>query len=510
MSKNILVINMGMKSIRSIVFDSRGNKLTVASRTLSTRLTDQHVEQDPNEWWISAIDVVRESLREIDPCSVHYITVTSSASCLICANEDGDALDACIMVSDKRDAEERQIVDGIERRRSSTDVQPGQNAGPMLAKILWVKRHRPELFSKTCWFLAPNDYLIAKLTGKYVTDTLNAQKCDYDIMRHEYPKHTLDEMGVEEKTLPAVVRVGTKIGHIKEPIAKRMRLPVSAEVIITTYDAICSFFGSGVWQEGEASDVSGTVTAFRAISYQQNLRATGQVFITPYPQLACNIVGGSNNLGGGLIEWTKQCYYNDELYPYEVMEKEASESHLGAGGLIFLPYLLGERAPIWDDTVRGVLFGIERFHTRKDIARAIFESTAFIDRDFVEAIEKTGVHIRDIRVSGGLARVPLINQIKADVTGKEIKVLSDFETTASGAALLALLAAGEFADMGEAIRVFSTVRMIIKPNMVYHAQYERVYAFHKRLYQQTRALFSERKELCASLYVKKDCTIENL
>lgn len=510
MSKNVLVINMGMKSIRSIVFDSKGQKLASASRALSTRLNDQHVEQDPDEWWSSAIKVVRESMREMDRRSIDYITVTASASCLICANEDGDALDACIMVSDKRDGKEREIVAGMGRRGSFENAQNSQNAGPMLAKILWIKRHRPELFAQTRWFLAPNDYLIAKLSGQFVTDTLNAQKCGYDVERHEYPKRALHEMGVEEKTLPAAVQVGAKVGYIKESVAKQMGLPASVEVVVTTYDAICSFFGSGVLQEGEASDVSGTVTAFRAISYQQNLRATGQVFVTPYPQQACHIVGGSNNLGGGLIEWAKQCYYNNELYPYEAMEKEASESHLGAGGLIFLPYLLGERAPIWDDTVRGVLFGIERFHTRKDIARAIFESTAFIDRDFVDAIEKAGIHIRNIRVSGGLARMSLINQIKADVTGKEIRVLSDFETTATGAALLALLAAGEFADMGEAVRAFSTVRMIIKPDMAHHAQYERVYAFYKKLYQRTRELFSERKELCANLYVEKDCTVENL
>ena len=129
-------------------------------------------------------------------------------------------------------------------------------------------------------------------------------------------------------------------------------------------------------------------------------------------------------MGGGLIEWVKQCYYQNEMLPYELMEKDASEASLGAGGVIFLPYLLGERAPIWDHNARGVFFGLERMHTRKEMTRAVLESTGFIDLDMIAAIEEVGLKINTIRLSGGLARLNTVSQIKSDITGREVQVLS--------------------------------------------------------------------------------------
>ena len=248
----------------------------------------------------------------------------------------------------------------------------------------------------------------------------------------------------------------------------------------------------------------------RALTYKKELKSSKNVFTMPYPQKNCNIIGGSNNLGGGLIEWTKQCYYNREELPYEMMEKEAKESAIGADGLIFLPYLLGERAPIWDNIVRGCFFGLERYHTRKDMTRAVFESTGFIDMDFVNEIEKTGVEIKNIRVSGGLARFNHISQIKSDITGKEIHVLSDFETTAAGAAMLVFEAVNIFDDMYQAAQVFANIRMIIKPDYKNHKQYQKIYKLFKQIYSETKELYQERHNLFHDIYSTRDCTIENI
>lgn len=510
MNKKILVLNMGMKSIRSIIFDQRGNKLASAACLLSTGLNESRVIQEPNEWWECAAKVVRKSVRDLGGAKVDYVTVTASASCLVYVDEDGDALDSCIMVSDKRAEKEAVEISELEAAGLLSSAHGGGSvAGSMLAKILWVKNNQPEKYAKTRYFLSPDDYLIAKLTGKYVTDVLNALKLYYDVHTESYPNEALQKLGIDPAMLPAVMPVGTDLGAIEQNAAAYLELPVSAEVILTTYDAMCSFFGSGVTEEGEASDVSGTVTVLRALTYRNDLRPSKTVFVTPYAK-ACQIVGGSNNLGGGLIEWVKQCCYSREEYPYEVMEKEAGESSLGAGGLLFLPYLLGERAPIWDNTVRGVFFGLERYHTRKDMTRAVFESTGFVDMDFIDEIEKTGVTVRDIRVSGGLARSNLVSQIKADITGKEIKVLSEFETTAVGAAMLALEAVGVFSDMQEAAKVFAEVRMIVRPNYKQHIQYQRMYGLFKQVYLETRELFKQRREVCTSIYRNQECTIENI
>lgn len=215
-------------------------------------------------------------------------------------------------------------------------------------------------------------------------------------------------------------------------------------------------------------------------------------------------------MGGGLIEWVKQCYYQNESLPYELMEKDAGEASLGAGGLIFLPYLLGERAPIWDSDARGVFFGLERMHTRKEMTRAVFESTGFIDLDMIASIEETGIKINSIRLSGGLARINLISQIKADITGRTVQVLSEFETTATGAAMMALYGQGEYATLLEAADNFVKVRMVICPDMKNHEKYQELYKLYKETYHTLKPLFPKRMEITERLYSNKRIRIENL
>lgn len=508
---NILVLNMGMKSIRSIIFSPFGEKLASAARPIETFLSEELVVQDPAEWWEKARVVIRESLVDVGRDSIESITVTTSSACLVYVDQNGQELNKCIMVSDKRAQEESELIaknSAFAAVKRATGL--GMDAYLMLPKILWVKRNEPEVFAKVYKFLSPNDFLLARMTGRYVTDIFNAQKYHYDSQTQQYPVLLLKELGIPQESLPEVVAPGTQIGYLTESAAEYLGLRKETAVVATTYDAICSFFGSGVSEEGEASDVSGTVTVFRALSRKTGLRANDKIFLTACPQWNLNIIGGSNNLGGGLIEWVKQCYYTNEIYPYEVMEKDAGEAQPGAGGVIFLPYLLGERAPIWNPEARGVFFGLERMHTRKEMTRAVFESTGFIDMDMIQAIEATGMQVKKIRFSGGLARLNLIAQIKADITGLDIEVLSEFETTSTGAAMLALLGMGKFSDLRAAAEVFAAVRMIVKPNSINHKKYQELFRLYKDTYQTLAQLFKERMDIIHRIYSKHEVKIENL
>ena len=171
---------------------------------------------------------------------------------------------------------------------------------------------------------------------------------------------------------------------------------------------------------------------------------------------------------------------------------------------------MGERAPIWDSSARGVFFGLERMHTRKEMTRAVFESTGFIDMDMINAIEETGLKINRIRLSGGLARLNLISQIKADITGKEVEVLSEFETTATGAAMMALYGKGIYGSLAEAAEKFVKVRMIIRPDQKNHEKYQELYQLYKETYSTLKPLFPKRMMLTYQLYGKKRINIENL
>ena len=509
--KTILVLNMGMKSIRAIIFDSEGNKLASAALPIVTSLSGECVTQNPSEWWEKAGNVIKDAVSDASGTEIDYLTVTTSSSCLVCVDREGEPLAPCIMVSDKRAVKESDFLKG---NRFFPEVKRtvGLDADPylMLPKALWVKNNQPGIFEKTYKFLAPNDYLIAKFTGRYVTDYMNAQKWHYDAECRKYPETLLEDLDLPLSMLPDVAAPGEYVGNISNKAADETGLSTQVKVIASTYDAICSFVGSGVSREGEASDVSGTVTVFRAAAKKKVETPLTRIQQIPYYEGNMNIVGGSNNLGGGLIEWVKQCYYKNESFPYELMEKDAGEASLGAGGVIFLPYLLGERAPVWDHNARGVFFGLERMHTRKEMTRAVFESTGFIDLDMIAAIEETGMEVSSIRLSGGLARLNLISQMKADITGREVMVLSEFETTATGAAMIALFGQKIYDSLEEAADVFVKIRMIIRPDKKNHMKYKELYTLYKETYETLKPLFPKRMEITEKLYRKKRVKIENL
>lgn len=509
--KTILVLNMGMKSIRSIVFDSDGNKLASYAMPITTSLSDEYVTQEPDEWWDKAQKVISRTISDLHGYNIDYLTVTTSAACLVYVDKEGYSLGPCHMVSDKRAKKQSAEMErAASFQRVKKEVGLGADPYLMIPKILWIKENQPDIYEHVYKFISSNDFLISRFTGQYVTDYLNAQKYHYNSDTHRYPEALLKELGIDKDKLPEVGDPGMCIGNISMEAAKATGLSSSVKVVMSSYDAMCSFIGSGVCEQGEASDVSGTVTVFRALSRDKIQLKTDKIQQIPYYQGNMNIIGGSNNLGGGLIEWVKQCYYQNEQLPYEIMEKDAGEAPLGAGGVIFLPYLLGERTPIWDYDARGVFFGLERMHTRKEMTRAVFESTGFIDLDMINAIEENGLKVNKIRISGGLARLNLISQMKADITGKEISVLSEFETTSTGAAMMALLGQKEFGSIEEASDKFARVRMIIRPNPADHEKYLEVYDLFKETYETLKPLFPKRKELIDKLYGKKEVSIENL
>ncbi|MCM1174227.1 MAG: FGGY family carbohydrate kinase [Blautia sp.] len=507
----ILVLNMGMKSIRSILFDEEGSKLAASSLPIETSLKGETVTQNPAEWWEKTCMVIKESLSDAGHIPVDYLTVTASSSCLVCVDGKGDALFPCMMVSDKRAKEESGTLERLlsfPKVKKQTGLQA--DASLMLPKALWMKNREGGIFQRTMKLLSPNDFLIAKFTGRYATDYMNAHKWYYDAEEKSYPRELLQEAGIPEAMLPEVLIPGSFVGNIIEEAAEQTGLTIDTKVILSTYDAICSFVGSGTMQEGEASDVSGTVTVLRAASSKKMELTENRIQQIPYYEGGMYIIGGSNNMGGGLIEWVKQCYYQNEQLPYELMERDAGEASIGAGGVIFLPYLLGERTPIWDSDARGVFFGLERMHTRKEMTRAVFESTGFIDLDMIAAIEEAGITIDSIRLSGGLARINLISQLKADITGRKIQVLSEFETTATGAAMIALYGQNVYSSLQEAAGRFAKVRMVICPDMKNHEKYKELYFLYKETYQTLKPLFPKRIKMTEQLYRNKRIRIENL
>ena len=490
------VLNLGLKSMRAVVFDERGNRLAIAYRPIESRMGEGLVEQDPNAWWSQGLSVLDEVLAgEGLAARVGIITPTASAGCLVALDSAGRVVRPAIMISDVRSRGHALAIQAMPEF-DKLDLGGAQvTPDLMLPKIAWLREHEPEAFAASRWFATPNDFLVHRLTGALVTDPANASKYFYGGDPGLYPIALNAALGIETDCLPRVVRGSDGVLPIDPSLGRRLGLHPTTRVVLSTYDAICAVYGSGVGEVGDACDVSGTVTSFRAVTDRPDPDPNGRLFVTPHVGSGRFMAGGSNNLGGGVIEWAKQVLYPDDVDAYSLMERESSESPPGAAGLMFLPYLLGERAPVWDPTARAAFFGLGRNHDRSDLIRAIFEGVSYSVLDIAERLAEMDVPVRRVWASGGLARITPINQIKADMLGIPVCLTAELETTALGAALIAGVHAGRFASIESAIEACVRPAGQFEPVVARTRMYRDFFVIYRELYQQLRPLFALRETL---------------
>lgn len=507
-----LVINLGLRSIRALLLDERGQVHSMNWYPVQTVIDHQRVEQNPIEWWKLTGVLLHEVFDKNEDYrkNLKSITVTASACCLVMLDKKDQPVDNSYLVSDKRSMAEANTL-AEDKTLAELFKNPNFLPSPsfMIPKMIWFYRHNKRKFKTVTRFMGANDYLLYKLTGTCVTDSLNAEKFYFDSNTQSYPKKLLKQLGVTPKQLPKVQPVGTVLGPVKKEIARELGLSAKVSVIVTTYDAICAFLGSGALQEGESCNVCGTVSSIRAFT-QQNVKPNGGILKQQMGDFS--IVGGSNNIDGGLLEWSKNMFYGDsypEKYVYKIMEDEASLSPAGSKGLVFLPYLIGERLPFFNAHARGVFFGLERFHKRNDIMRSVFEASGFMANDIISTIEKSGVNIHTIRMSGGMARNSLLCQIRADITGKNILLIDEVEITSLGAFFIMRKALKEIKKYEEVLESIK-IKQQYQPNPQHHAMYQQLFSFFKKLYHGTEELMKTRNELHGTLLQSSRHILENL
>ena len=495
----ILVLNLGLKSVRCIAFNFSGGVLAQSAKPIRTFVNNNRVEQDPRDWEKLSWEVIRDVTDDVGS-SVLYLTVTTSASCLVAVDKEGKPLHNSILVSDTRAVQEANTLSCNDEFRAVQNRTGGKSSPDlMLPKIMWLARHEPETFQQAAHFVNVGDYLVARLCGRYVTDPHNAEKFHYEIQERCYPEALLASIEIDSSKLPEVVEVGADLGPVVPALADELGVPRSCRVVLSTYDALAAVAGAGAFDEGAGTDVSGTVTSFRAVTNHHLVDPLRRIYVTPHFYKDRWLAGGSTNLGGGVIEWLRQLLFSDAADPYADMEKQASGAQVCPGGLIFLPHLLGERAPLWNPNCRGVLFGLNRAHGKGDITRAVFEGIGFSVRHIFDTLRELSVPIQSVTVSGGLTRLNTINQLKADILGVPVRKLDNFESTSIGAALISLNGAGVFNHLADGFDLFCRIEQVFEPEMSKHAIYDEYFGLYLQVYEALGAAYESRAKLLASL-----------
>jgi xylulokinase len=485
----ILAIDLGTAALRVGLVAPNGRLVALARRPLAAPFDTAtgRAEADPHAWWQTLLDLARSQLAAWGGEVVAIAAVGHGPTCVPTA-ADGDAVGPAITWRDRRADPEGPLGGELARATGRSGWALG-----ILPAALWLERERPELARRVRWYLASWEWLGFRLSGVAAATVLPAiarpreaaPRPETVTEMEELPEmdQALAGVGLPPTKLPPVRRAGSLLGGLTPAAANLLGLPTGIPVIAGTFDAAAGILGVGACRPGQAVDTGG---ASGGLAIVVAAPPPGIVHL-PAPVPGCRVVGGAMAAVGGALDWLAGSVLGRPR-SRDGLLAEAAAVPAGAEGLIFLPYLAGERSPVHDPDARGVFFGLTLGHGRGHLVRAVLEGAAFALRHVAEPIVAAGVAVRELRVSGGPARSSLWNQIKADVTGWPVVVPEVPEAALMGAAILGALGVGLLDDPagGEAL---VRVRQRLEPRPEYRPIYDEGYRRYRALYPALRPLW---------------------
>ena len=421
-----LVINLGLKSIRGIIYNSFGKQVDMISFVIKTHINNNFIEQDTSEYILKLNKILTYFKKEKLTSKIKYISVTSSANCLLGLSKNYKPVTKVFTVLDFR-ANEISFKDNS---KNVKNLDPSHN----LSKIIWQKKNDFKIFKKCKYWANNSDYLCFHLTSKLITDNLNYNK--FLIKNSITTKKILNSYNISKIFLPEKKNIGDSISLNKSSL-KRFGFNQKCKFVITTYDAICACLGSvnskNIYQN--AAEVSGTVTSIRILS-KTKPKKPGSLKISYIPLIDRYLIGLSNNLGGGIIEWYKNFFIKKNYY------KDLKRSYFkGKNYFYFFPFIFGDRDLGFRQTSRGIFYGLGSNTNIDDLTKSVIDSAAFTSKYLLDKIKKNKSvgKITSVTLSGGLARLEFLNKIKARLFGTKTFVTKDFESTSLGCLILMLV-----------------------------------------------------------------------
>jgi len=483
---HILAHDLGTTGNKATLYDAAGRLVGSAFYPYVTEYAHTSwAEQDPEDWWTAVCVSTKQLLAESDIDGADVAAITFSGQMMGCVPLDREArpLRKAIIWADQRAAAQAAWVG---ERVPFADVYriTGHrlSSSYSLAKILWLRDHQPEVVRRAHKFTNAKDAIVARLTGAFVTDPSDASGMNlYDLATGAWSPRILEAAGIDQAQLPEVFPSSAVVGEVRGAVADEVGVPAGTPVVIGGGDGACAAAGAGVVAEGSTYNYVGSSSwialATKAPIYDPDFKTFTFAHLVPGMFMPV----GTMQAAGASYQWTRdqlcpleiQAAETLRISPYEMMNVQASESPPGSNGLLFLPYLMGERSPHWNPKARGAFVGLTIRHTRADVIRAVMEGVAMNLRVILDAFRAQGADVAAIRLIGGGARGRLWNQIMADVYGVPVQRLAILEeATSMGAALAGGVGVGLYADfsMAEAMNpVVATIDPSPKAQRVYEA-----------------------------------------
>jgi xylulokinase len=495
----LLGIDVGTSGCRAALYSHTGQSL--ASDSIPYPLSRPHprwVEQDAESYWKAASDAVRRIVFEVGSGAEIVATgICGQSPTLVLVDADGLPIRPAIIWQDTRAIAE---ADHLRALRSETEwaeifgmALPIDASYPP-ARLLWLRTHEPEALARCHAILQPKDFLVHRLTGAFASDIWSSKGLLHQETGQPIAAYR-DLLGIDPALAPRGIRPRDVAGLVTEGAATLLGLPVGIPVVAGWTDSHAAILASGALiADGEAFDIAGT-SEIIGITASRPASVAGGVLLSPlFDPDAPNrvLVYGPTQTGADALRWAVESVLAIPAGAgrYEEAMEMATSVPPGAEGLVFLPYLDGERTPLWDPHARGVLMGLSRAHTAAHIVRAIMEGVAFSVRHVLDVAEQqTGRRAERVRLAGGGIRNAAWNQIKADILGRPVVTMADPDASVLGAAMLAGLGAGIFATTAEASAAMVRSDREFLPRRDLSARYDRQYYLFRDMYTALRPLF---------------------
>lgn len=441
--------------------------------------------EQPVDRWLNALTLtVRRLLSESGVAAedVRALGLATQVDGVIPIDSQGRPLHPAIIWMDRRASAQCEHV-----RQQLGDEQVFQLTGlnidatHVAPKIRWLADRRPEIYEQTARFLLPGSYLAYALTGEIGVDYSNASSTLLlDVHTKTWSITMANAFGIDLNKLAPVGAATAALGNLRPGVAEQLGLSTGTIVMIGCGDEHAACLGAGVTRPGIVGDIAGTAEPVCAASQEAAFDVTHLVETHCHADPDLWLLENPGFVSGGNLRWYRDQFARGEMYA--ALDSEASEVAPGAEGLTFLPSLMGAMAPTWNESARGTYAGFTLAHTRGHFFRALLEGSAYAVRDITTQMKAAGIELRELRVMGGGAKSPLWNQIKADVTGLPVEVPVITETTALGAAFLALIGTGEYKSLSEVSEHMVEIRDRTEPDPARASLYTEAYERYRQTY----------------------------
>lgn len=486
MAALLLAIDIGTTGVRAALFDPRGALVADANASAAPDAPEPGwAEADPERWWRVTCRLVSELANQAPLSDVAAVAVAGQAPTAVLVDDRGEVVMPAILWLDTRAHAEARAL--------------GSQAYYLGPKLAWIAKHRREALARTRFVLQSHAFVAQRLTGAVATDPSTAALCAplFDLAARTWREDACAAIGISPTVLPPVRAAHEVLGEVTAAAAKATGLRAGTPVVVGGGDFAAATLGAGVIEEGEACLMLGTAGN---LLVPRSTPGTDPRLINAHHVGTDAWLSLGGTLSGGAQEWLRHALargaggddtaVRGALPGFEVLDAEAASVPAGSAGLVFLPYLQGERTPIWDVDARGAFVGLSLSHGRGHLWRALLEGVALSFVDCQAVLEEGGVHLREVVAANGGGKSALFRQILCDALGVPLVYMPGASGTVAGAAVLAGLGVGMFRDATVA-RAWRGPTVRHEPDPAATARYRAHLAIRREIYAGLRAPFAK-------------------